>query len=207
MKTRWMMGTAGVIVGAVAVAGGVGAISADAAGDSLRVASAEAYKIDGVHSGVVFRVKHMGVSNFWGRFNKVSGSFAWDSAAPEATSVDVTIDAASIDSNNKQRDGHLNSPDFFNTKEFPTITFKSKSLKKAGENWELVGDLTLLGKSKEITAKFTPVGEKTTDKGALAGFDVAFTIKRSDFGMKYGVENGALGDEVEVMAGFEGNRK
>lgn len=170
-------------------------------------ASANTYNVDPVHSTVIFKIKHNGVSNFYGRFNKATGTFSWDPAKPEATSANITIDAGSVDSGFKKRDDHLNSPDFFNTKEFPSITFKSKSMKKAGDDWEITGDLTLLGKTKEITAKFMPVGQKSTDKGSLAGFEVHINLKRSDFGMKYGIEQGVLGDDVHISAGFEGGHK
>lgn len=169
-------------------------------------ALADGFAIDGSHSSVVFKIKHMGVSNFYGRFNRISGEFAWDAAKPEATSVKAKIDAASVDSNNKQRDGHLNSPDFFNTKEFADINFVSKGLKKEGSAWKLTGDLTLVGKTKEVVADFTPTGDKTGDKGTLAGFEAVFTIKRSDFGMNYGVANGVLSDEVTVTVALEGKK-
>lgn len=193
----------------LATAAGTGGLLAGAspARPAAAPAPAEgAYALDNVHSTIVYKIRHMGVANFYGRFNKMSGSFNWDPSKPDATSVEITIDAASIDSNSKQRDGHLNSPDFFNTKEFPTITFKSKSMRQSGDGWELTGDLTLLGKTREISSKFVPVGTKKTDKGELAGFDAYFKFKRSDFGMNYGIENGALGDEVEVMLGVEGKR-
>lgn len=169
--------------------------------------SSATFSVDAVHSSVIFKIKHNGVSNFYGRFNKASGTFNWDPAKPEATTADITIDAASIDSNFKKRDDHLNSPDFFNTKEFPSITFKSKSMKKAGDDWDITGDLTLLGKTKEVTAKFMPVGQKTGDKGSLAGFEVHLNIKRSDFGMTKFIAEGTLGDEVHISAGFEGGHK
>ena len=96
-----------------AILPGVGA--AKPAMASKPVASAGGYKVDAVHSGVVYRITHMGVSNFWGTFNKIDGSFAFDPADLSSASFDITIDADSIDSNNAQRDGHLKSPDFFNT--------------------------------------------------------------------------------------------
>lgn len=206
MKTRSL--SLAAVLASTAIAGGLlaGASPAERSAPVAAPASGP-YAIDPTHSTLVYKIQHMGVSNFFGRFNKLSGSFNWDAAKPESTSVELTIDANSVDTNNKQRDGHLTSPDFFNAKEFPTVTFKSKSLRKAGDAWELSGDLTLLGKTKEVSGKFAPVGAKTTEKGDLAGFEVHFKFKRSDFGMKYGVEQGALGDEVEVMAGVEGNRK
>lgn len=169
-------------------------------------ASGATLKVDGSHSGVVYRISHLGVSNFWGTFDKVDGTFSFDPANPQSGSFNITIDAESIDSNNAQRDGHLKSPDFFNTKQFPTITFKSTGIKKAGENFELTGDLTLLGKSKPITAKLQYLGEgdKGERFGYRAGVEATFTFKRSDFGMKYGIEGNVLGDDVMVIVSLEG---
>ena len=176
---------------------------------SKPAASAGGYKVDAVHSGVVYRITHMGVSNFWGTFNKLDGSFAFDPADLSSASFDVTIDADSIDSNNAQRDGHLKSPDFFNTKQFPTITFKSTGVSKSGDGFELKGDMTLLGKTKPITAKLQHIGEgdKGERFGFRAGVEATFTFKRSDFGMNYGIKDNALGDEVMVIVSLEGAKK
>jgi polyisoprenoid-binding protein YceI len=169
-------------------------------------AASGSYSVDPIHSNVIYKIKHMGVSNFYGRFNKVSGSFSWDPAKPEATTADISIDVESIDTNNSKRDSDVKAS-VFSAKEFPTITFKSKSMKKAGDTWDFTGDLTMHGKTKEVVAKFTPVGEKSTDRGNLAGFEAHFKVMRSDFGMAWGVDNGALGDEVHIMASFEGRGK
>lgn len=201
------------IIATVGLAAAFGFAQADAKkpADAPKAAAAAggSFKVDGVHSAVVYKISHMGVSNFYGRFNKVSGNFTWDSAKPEASTIDIKIESDSIDSNNKGRDTHLKGPDFFNVKEYPEISFTAKSLAKTGADWTLTGDLTLLGKSNSVSAKFVPTGEKDAGGqfGYRAGFEAHFKIKRSDFGMSYGVNNGSLGDEVEVIVAIEGAKQ
>ncbi len=163
-------------------------------------AQAPTYKIDSVHSSVLFRVKHFGVTNFYGRFNKVSGEILWDAKKPETGSISVEIDAASIDSNDKKRDEHLRNSDFLSAKEFPTISFKSKSVKKKGEQLEVSGDLTLHGVTKSITTFVDNTGEADSPYGYRAGFEAIFDIKRSDYGME-GVDG--IGDEVRIIVSLE----
>ncbi|MEP0842647.1 MAG: YceI family protein [Phycisphaerae bacterium] len=166
-------------------------------------AKAETYKIDSVHSTTVFRIKHSNVSYFWGRFNAISGTVAYSPSAPEATAFDVTIRTDSIDTANPGRDNHLKGPDFFNAKQFPTMTFKSKSAKRTGESKvDVTGDLTIHGVTKEVTIPIVCTGSgKGRGGGALVGFETMFTINRSDYGMKYMV--GPLGDDVRVVVAIE----
>lgn len=213
MNLRWKglagVGALGLVSAAgVLTAGMVGLSSMTPAPAAETMTEATTFKIDGVHSSVVYKIKHAGVSHFWGRFNKVEGSFTWDGSKPEAATFDISIPADSIDSANSGRDNHLKNPDFFNTKEFPTITFKSKGLEKSGDGWTLKGELTLLGQTKPVSAKFNFLGERDAGPrmGYRAGFDAEFTIKRSDFGMKYGIENGALGDDVTIIVGIAGTK-
>jgi polyisoprenoid-binding protein YceI len=162
-----------------------------------------AYKVDPVHSTALFRIKHF-VSMSYGRFDKLDGKVNWDSAAPEKSSVELTIDAASVNTADPKRDEHLKSPDFFSVKEFPTVTFKSKSVKKkeAGK-LEVTGDLTLHGVTKPVTAEVELVGEGDTmpQMGYRAGFETKFQIKRSDFGMKTYLPG--LGDDVTIVVSLE----
>jgi polyisoprenoid-binding protein YceI len=163
-----------------------------------------AYVVDAVHSSIVYRVKHMNIAYFYGTFNKMSGEINLDEKNPAGSSVAIEIDADSIDSNSEGRDRHLKGQDFFSVREFPKITFKTKSCAKKGEDWELQGELTLRGVTKPLTvmAKQTGAGEDPRS-GPKAGFESEFTFKRSDFGMTYGVEKGALSDEVKVMIAIE----
>ncbi len=167
--------------------------------------AAENYTVDGVHSQVVFKISHMGVSNNYGVFKDIAGTFTMDGANSK---IEVTIKADSVDTFNAKRDSHIKSPDFFNTKEFPSITFKSKSVKSTGEKtMDVSGDLTFLGVTKPVTIKVTQVGSGKGMQGEWrSGFEGTFTIKRTDFGNKTYVEGGGLGDDVSVMVNIEGIR-
>ncbi len=204
-------------MGLIGMAGGAAVLAAVVLGGSVLsgvgpapapAVSAEPmkFKVDGVHSTLVYRVTHMGVSAFYGRFDKVSGEFNWDKDNPGSSSFTMTVDAESVNSNNPARDKHLRSGDFFNVKEFPEITFRSTGLTKSGDGWELAGDLTMLGKTKPVKAVLKPIGQKDLgpQMGVRAGFDVQFMVKRSDFGFGAGMGDDVLGEEVKVMLGIEG---
>ncbi|SMH29154.1 YceI family protein [Azospirillum agricola] len=159
-----------------------------------------AYKIDPSHLSVAFIVNHLGFANLIGRFNTAAGELSFDKAAVETSSLSVTIDAASVDTNHAKRDEHLRSPDFFNAKEFPKLTFKSTKIEKTGEaTGTLTGDFTMLGVTKPVvlTVTFNKDGVSAASKLETAGFSARGTIKRSDFGMKYGVPN--IGDEIQIL--------
>lgn len=168
-------------------------------------AQAANFTIDGGHSSVLFRIKHFGVSNFYGRFNSVKGEIAWDAKNVEKSSISIEIDAASVDSNSKDRDNHLRNADFLNAKEFPTLTFKSKSVKKNGEQLEVTGDFTMHGVTKSITTLVDFTGEGETVYGYRAGFETSFEIKRSDYGVSGLLEG--LSDNVRITVALEGVKK
>jgi polyisoprenoid-binding protein YceI len=164
----------------------------------------QAWSIDSVHSSVLFKVRHLGVSNFYGMFKEVGGTISLDADDVSESSVNLVIQAASVDSRSGKRDQHLSSPDFFSVKEFPTIEFKSTSVKAAGaDGYDVAGKLTLHGVTKDLTVKVKRTGLVESEKGKAAGFETQVTIKRSDFGMDYGLQAGALGDEVEVTVSVE----
>jgi len=166
---------------------------------------AETFKVDPVHSSAVFSVEHLGVSRFYGRFNKMSGTFTIDTTNPEKSSIQVEIPAESIDTNAAGRDRDLKGPDFFDAKQFPTLSFTSTKIAKSGENrWTVTGDFTLHGVTKALTCEIEIVGYGKTPMGYRGGLATTFTIKRSDFGMTKYVKEGMLGDEVTVMLGLEG---
>ncbi len=168
----------------------------------------ETYKVDPVHTTAIFRIKHLGVTYFYGRFNETTGSFTLNTENPSEMSFDVQIKTQSVDTNAAGRNNHLKSPDFFNAKQFPTIAFKSKSVQSSGEKtYTVSGDMTLHGVTKPITVEmeFVGQGDKGSRFGYRAGFDVRFTIKRSAFGMNY--MQGMLGDKVMIMVGLEGVRQ
>jgi polyisoprenoid-binding protein YceI len=166
--------------------------------------AADPFKVDPVHSTVIFRVKHFGVGYIYGRFDQVSGTFAFDDNNPADSSLAMEVKTDSVDTNNPGRDKHLKGPDFFNVKEFPTISFKSKEVKKIDDqNYEVTGDLTLLSTTNPVTIKVERVGTAKGQRGGLrSGIEATFTIKRSDFGMKFMV--GPVSDEVRVTVATEG---
>ena len=168
--------------------------------------AAASFKVDAAHSSVIFRIKHLGIGNVYGRFNEFSGTLKYASAG-SGSAIDLTIRAASVDTNSPKRDNHLRSPDFFSVKEFPTITFKSTNWKKTGDNaYEVTGSLSLHGKTKTITAKVEKTGEGDRGRmGYRVGFETTIDIKRSDFGMKKML--GPAGDEVRLIISVEAIRK
>lgn len=172
------------------------------------------YKVDPVHSSVVFRIKHLNVSYFYGLFSDVQGRYLFDPADPGNSRFEFQVRASSVDTDNTKRDSHLKSPDFFNVKKYPKISFTStkvtKAEKKEGDDvearYEIEGDLTLLGVTKPIKVTLDYIGGGTDPWGGYrTGFESVFTVKRSEFGMKTMLPDG-LGDEVRIMVGIEGIR-
>lgn len=169
--------------------------------------AADAYKVDPVHSTVLFGLKHMGVGYIFGRFDEISGTVQVDEQNAAGLVFDVQVKAESVDTNNAKRDQHLKGPDFFNVKEFPAIAFKSREVKPGeGQSFMVTGDLTLHGVTRPLTVKLDRVGSGKDPTGAFrTGFVASFTIKRSDFGMKFMPE--AIGDDVRLTVAFEGVRQ
>jgi polyisoprenoid-binding protein YceI len=167
--------------------------------------AADTYKVDPIHSTVLFGVKHMGFGRFWGRFNKVDGQFTLNASDPTADSFEIEIDPASVDTNNKDRDRHLKSPDYFSASEFPTIEFKSREVKKVDDQTlEVSGDLTFHGVTRPQTMRIELIGTGSHPKmGHRAGVEATFVLKQSEFGIKAG----PLGDDVHVIAALEGGAK
>lgn len=170
-------------------------------------AVADSWTIDGVHSSLIFRVKHLDTAPFYGRFNSIAGQIVWDDANPSGSSFNVEVQTASVDTANEGRNRHLRGTDFFNADQFPVCTFKSTSVKPSGDGFELAGDLTINGQTKPVTAKLEKTGQGTNPRGggAIIGFEVLCTIKRSDFGVNY--MPGGLGDEVKLFIGLEAGKK
>lgn len=173
---------------------------------ALCPARAAEYTIDNSHSSFIFKVKHLNTSNFYGRFNEGSGTIVYDEAKPAESKVEISIKAESVDSNNKKRDAHIVSPDFFNAKEFPEIKFKSTAVKVEGEAFEITGDLTALGTTKPVTLKGQITGKgKNMGGKEIIGGEGTFTFKRSEFGIK-GVPGG-VGEEVTIIVSIEAIKK
>jgi polyisoprenoid-binding protein YceI len=145
------------------------------------------WTIDQAHSSVAFSVRHMMVSTVRGAFTKFSGAVATTGGDPAAAKVDVTIDAASIDTREANRDNHLRSTDFFDVPKFPTITFVSKSVEKTAGGLKVTGDLTLHGVTREVELEVTDLTEPIRDPwGNLrVGAHATTTVDRRDFGMTW----------------------
>lgn len=167
----------------------------------------EHYSIDAGHSSVVFKVQHLGLSNFYGRFNQLAGKIVVDHDDPTRSEVEVEIEAASVDTNSDSRDGHLKSADFFDVEQFPVILFQSTRVTPTGEDTMTVkGYLELHGVRKEIEAELQALGTGEAMGAWRAGYEARFTIQRTDFGMGYGADRGVLSDEVEVIVAIEATR-
>jgi len=171
-------------------------------------AQAVTYRIDPVHSFIIFRVKHLNTGFAYGRFNTFSGTIVVDERNPANSSIELEIDANSVDTGNSQRDDHLRSPDFFSARQFPKITFKSTRVRKINDTTvEVQGDLTMRGVTRPITARVTFTGKGRNQRGQeIIGFETTFTIRRSQFNINYGL-NGGLADEVRVTFAVEGIRQ
>lgn len=170
--------------------------------------AAENYKVDPVHSSLVFRSRHANIGVVYGRFNALAGQFALDEADASKSSFGFEVQTASVDTQQEKRDAHLKSPDFFNARQYPTITFKSTAVKKGQQpnTLEVTGDLTFHGVTKQITVPVEVTGKGEFPKGTQrAGIESVFTIRMSDFDVK-GIPGmpGAVGDEVRLMFAAEG---
>jgi polyisoprenoid-binding protein YceI len=168
---------------------------------------AETFTIDPVHSHVLYRAGHMGVSHSWGRFSDISGTLSLDDSNADKNSIDITVKATSIDSGEPKRDEHLRSPDFLSVKQFPTITFKSTQIKAVdAKTLDVTGDLTIHGVSKPVTLKVERVGAgKSPMGGSAVGLETTFKINRSDFDMKNMLN--AIPDEVMLIVSLEAGHK
>lgn len=160
------------------------------------------WAVDPGHSSVVFKVKHANAAWFKGSFDSISGTVTLDPSKPEAGSVKLVIPVESIDSNDKKRDDHLKNADFFNAKENPEIAFTSTKIAKKGDALEVTGDLAMAGKKHAITLHVEKAGEGEF-YGKRVGYSTTFTVKRSEYGMNYGIDKNALGDEVTLMIDLE----
>ena len=164
------------------------------------------YVIDtaGVHYYAGFQISHLGFSTMHGRFDTLSGTIKYDDAEPTNSQVSVTIKASSINTNMAKRDAHLKSPDFFNVEEFSDITFVSTKLVKTGEKKaKMTGNLTMMGVTRAITLDTTliNIGANPFSKAPTAAWSARGTIKRSNFGSKYGAP--AIGNEVTLIIDIE----
>jgi polyisoprenoid-binding protein YceI len=174
--------------------------------------AADTFAIDKAHSSIGFQVRHL-FSNVPGKFDDFSGTLVFDEASPEQSSVEVTIKTASIDTGVKMRDEDLRSPNFFDAAKFPQTTFKSTSVKKTGDNtFDVTGDLTMHGVTKEVVLKAELIGKGAGMKpgSILIGWDGTTAIKRGEFGLAWNkVIEGTqvVGDDVKIELHIEADKK
>lgn len=167
------------------------------------------WTFDKVHSKIQFDVAHLVISEVTGQFQDYEGTVLADKADFSDAKIDFSIDVKSINTNDENRDGHLQSADFFDAAKYPKITFKSKSMTEAGKNqYKLTGDLTMHGVTKTVTFDVKYGGTVTDPYGNVkAGFKITGVIDRTDFGLKYNsvLDSGGLliGEEITITCNVE----
>ena len=172
----------------------------------------EAWTVDKSHSSAEFKVRHF-MANVTGRFKSFDAVIHLDRSKPANSSVEFTIDAASVDTNSNNRDEHLRTADFFDVAKHPTITFKSVSIKERSKDlYDVTGDFTMKGVTKRITIPVAFLGfGRGPNGGEKAGFEIETTINRKDYGIVWNraLDEGGvmLGDDVKVTINLELNKK
>lgn len=163
------------------------------------------YQLDPAHSTASFSIKHMMIAKVHGGFEKMTGALEYDAANPAASSVEVSIEASSINTREAQRDNHLRSADFFDVEKFPTITFKSTKIEKNGEGeLKVTGDLTIHGVTQPVTLDVEGPSAEMKDPWGNTKIGASGTtkIKRKDFGLTWNaaLEAGGflVGDDVNI---------
>ncbi len=168
------------------------------------------WTIDSAHSAAQFSVRHMMVSNVRGEFGKLTGTAVYDPANPGAAMVEATIDATTINTREPRRDEDLRSVNFFDTANYPTITFKSKKVEPAGDgHLKVTGDLTMRGVTREVVLDVTGLNTEVKDQrgNTHIGASATTRLNRKDFGVSWNraLDNGGVvvGDEVDVILDVE----
>ncbi len=179
---------------------------------TVSTVAADTWTFDKPHSSIGFSVRHLVVSNTKGYFNDYDGEVQFDGKNFDVASVSITISVASIDTKNTDRDDHLRSPDFFDVETYPTIEFKSKKIVKGkGNNFKIIGDLTIKDVTKEVTLDAEFLGVVELPKVTKAGFTAETTINRQDFNVKWDnkLQDGSLvvGNDVKIMLEIELNKE
>jgi polyisoprenoid-binding protein YceI len=169
-------------------------------------AGASEFSVDQDHSAAIFQAGHFGVSHVYGRFPEIGGTLTIESdASKDAFEIHVT--AASLTTHQDKRDQHLRGPDFFDVKQFPTLSFKSTSVAQVDDKTlEVTGNLTIHGVTKTVTVKVVKVGEGKVMESYRVGYETSFVIKRSEFGMT-AVPAAVVGEDVTIIVAVEGIKK
>jgi polyisoprenoid-binding protein YceI len=172
------------------------------------------YEIDPAHSRAHFKIRHLMVSNVRGEFSKVTGKVVYDPKNLNSTKIEASIDASTISTSEPQRDQHLKSPDFLDVEQFPTITFVSKSVTKAGgDDLKVAGDLTIHGVTREVVLDVEVGTQESKDPwgNVKAGASAETKINRKDFGLTWNqaLETGGLlvGEDITISLDIELTRK
>lgn len=177
---------------------------------ALALAEPVTYKVDADHSGVNFSIRHF-VTNTPGRFKDFDGTIVHDKDNPAGSKVEFTVQAASIDTANDDRDKHLRSADFFDVEKFPTLSFTSTQVKAQDKDTlEVTGDLTIHGVTKRVTIPVDFLGTVKTPNGEKAGFETTFTVNRKDYGIVWNRVMDAgpvLSEDVKVTISVESDRQ
>lgn len=171
-------------------------------------AEVERYGFDKTHTQILFFVDHLGFSKSQGEFHDYDGFIEFNREDPQKSKVEVTIQTASIDMDDEKWDAHMKNKDFFDVENFPSMAFRSTGISVTGENTaEVAGDLTILGTTKPVVldVTFNKAGKHPFSGAYVAGFSGTAHIKRSDFGMTYGLPG--VGDDVYVRLEVEGIRE
>jgi len=170
---------------------------------SLAAAETQTWQIDPNHTASQFSVRHLGISTVRGQFMKTSGTVVYDSGDVAKTQIEVTIDAASVDTRVQMRDNDLRSDHFLDVAKYPTITFKSKKTESAGPGkLKVTGDLTIHGLTKEVILEVEGPSHPTPAMGGIRmGAEATTKINRKDFGVNGAP--GAVGDEIQITLDVE----
>jgi polyisoprenoid-binding protein YceI len=175
------------------------------------IAESRRYDIDPEHVVVAFMVEHIGFARVLGSFLEVNGSYVFDEDTGTLSDVQVSVRTASVDSHHEERDEHLRSDDFLDARAYPEMTFTAASARPIGERqFEVSGSLSLLGVSRPLTlmATWNKSGDYPIGRNAYAmGVSARGVLQRADFGMDYAVDNGWVGNEVEILIEFEAQRQ
>ena len=169
----------------------------------------ETFNFDPVHSSIAFSVRHLMISKVHGSFKSWTGTLQIDEANPQASSVEVQIDASSVDTKEAQRDDHLRSPDFFDVAKYPQIVFRGTKIEKVGaQEYRVTGDLTIHGVSRTVSLQAEYLGRKKDPWGGeRVGFEAKTSVDRKDFGLTFNMplEGGGfvVGDKVEISLDIE----
>ncbi len=213
-RTTFAAVPAALLLGSLGLLAGLAPTPTETLPEITATENAASYKVDKVHSTVLFRIRHMGVANFYGVFTDFSGEFTFDPEDYGAGEFGFEVQTASVDTRNADRDDHLRTADFFNSRQFPTISFTSTGVEHVeGDLYTLTGNLTLQGETRPVSAELEWMGTGKNVQGkAIAGYEARFEIKRSDFGMtKYlaadGSERGGLGNIVKLTVAVEAIRE